>query len=94
MPIDSDRSELNTFIFFLSSNSLLKAKRHSIAYEPGEIAWNRYDSQETIKPKIDEIYDLRAIFPLHKILKLEKEDVFELLELKKHHEELNRLAQS
>lgn len=73
---------------------LLTEPRHAIAYEAGNIAWNQYVPADTIHPELDEQYHVRAIFPLHKILRLKREEVMKLMELQTHNKELRDLARS
>lgn len=81
------------FISFKTIRLLVKP-RHMIAYEAVTVKWNQYNPEETTEPAVDDRYSVRAIFPLHKILKLERESPMDLMELQKHNEELHVLARS
>lgn len=73
---------------------LLIESRHMIAYEGSESAWNLYGPEETVQATIDDRYSIRAIFPVHNILKLEKENGINLTQMQKHNDELHELARS
>lgn len=80
------------FGFFF--DRLLVTPRHMIAYESGKIEWNKYQPEDTIQPAVNDRYKARAIFPLHNILKLEREKGMDLMDLRKHNVDLQDLARS
>lgn len=78
------------FFIFAQFFRLLECERDSMELYKENHKWNDYDPRELEKPH--DIYADRAIFPMHSKLKLYPCDIEEMQYLRKHCDELHKMA--
>lgn len=83
------------FIFFqkpIRKFRLLGKFRSPIETGTVTHSWNSYDAADTMKSDVDDFYGDRAIFPLHRAVKIYTKDELYAEEMRQHCDHLKSLA--